>query len=969
MYEKTLSEIEKKSGKKDTAYAIVGNDLAFVYVDLGLISKADSLFQIVKEVTIALYGKKHVQYATLADNLGTLYYYKEDYDNAIYWMTEAKNLLGEIKGKKSEEYMTLCINLALLHKTKEAYKEAEKLYQEAKEICIAILGKEHDEYATICNNIASLYLEQSRYDEAEILMQEAIQTRAKTLGKKHPKYALLLINLGDLYSEIGKYNKAYALIKEGMDIYSTTFGKKHPKYAFACEKYGLLYVRQNLLADAEKYFNTAIEIIKEVSGAESIDYAYLAHGIASTLLFAKKYKEAEDYFIKAKDIIFKKLGLGKNYLAICHNLAALYEASRNYSKAESLYTFVRENRSKILGKDNFEYGITCNNLGYVYDLLNKSDKAEQLYKEANIILKNYKHNSFYLTNVLHLAKLYWKYKNLSLSDTLLIQCTNLVKNELNTNFMYLSQKEKEIFIQNLNDVIQTSYNYMIQNKKMASYSDWLYQNTLMTKSIIFSSSQHLRKLIENSKDTQMIALYDSLLTHRKNIIRYSNLTQKPKNINLDSLENISKDIEKQLYQKFANDMSISTYSWKDVQKQLNSSEALVEIIHIRNYDLSKDMLTDSVLYGCFIITKKDKQKPYFFILPYGNQLENQYIINYRRCMSNKIEDNISYYAFWGEIKKHLQGIKKVYFSSDGVYHQINLNTLYNPDTKKYLIDEIKIQLVTNGKNLIEIKSDKEKEEDYQKYKIYLFGYPKYGDHSIDSLYKNDNKRSLIPNEEVRFFDISGRVSMLPGTKDEVDTISYIAKMKNINFKKYLYEEASEENLKRIESPDILHIATHGFFRKNVEKQNGAKYNIHTDNPLKRSGLLFAGCESYLNNIMPSDYRKEDGILTAEEVLELNMRNTKLVVLSACETGLGEVKNGEGVYGLQRTIQMAGAKNILMSMWKIDDKATNEFMAIFYQNILLKKYSVRKALENTQKRLREKYPHPYYWGSFVIIGKE
>lgn len=182
------------------------------------------------------------------------------------------------------------------------------------------------------------------------------------------------------------------------------------------------------------------------------------------------------------------------------------------------------------------------------------------------------------------------------------------------------------------------------------------------------------------------------------------------------------------------------------------------------------------------------------------------------------------------------------------------------------------------------------------------------------------------------------------------------------------KEASEENVKNVTSPYILHIATHGFFKEVQFKQSNISQlasNFY-DNPFLRSGLLLAGAELSINR--QENGREEDGILTAMEAMNLNLENTDLVVLSACETGLGEVKNGEDVFGLRRALQEAGAKSVVMSLWKVDDTATYEFMTYFYENMLLKKQNKRTALRNAEIEMKCKYQYPYYWGPFVIVGE-
>jgi CHAT domain-containing protein len=168
---------------------------------------------------------------------------------------------------------------------------------------------------------------------------------------------------------------------------------------------------------------------------------------------------------------------------------------------------------------------------------------------------------------------------------------------------------------------------------------------------------------------------------------------------------------------------------------------------------------------------------------------------------------------------------------------------------------------------------------------------------------------------------------------------------------HLGVDASEANLKASRSPAVLHIATHGFFLA-----GGGQ----SANSMIRSGILLAGVKN------KSKQTVEDGILTAYEATILNLQNTRLVVLSACETGLGEVRNGEGVYGLQRGFKVAGAQNLLMSLWKVDDYATALLMTEFYK-AWSQDNNIHLAFKKAQQKLRIQYDHPYYWASFILLG--
>ena len=210
---------------------------------------------------------------------------------------------------------------------------------------------------------------------------------------------------------------------------------------------------------------------------------------------------------------------------------------------------------------------------------------------------------------------------------------------------------------------------------------------------------------------------------------------------------------------------------------------------------------------------------------------------------------------------------------------------------------------------------------------------------------------------------------LPGTKIEADSVSQILQKKGWNVTEHLQADATEEALKKIHSPEVLHIATHGFFLADVslktETYNGMRADLLQQNPLLRSGLMLAGAASIARdsiNYMDSD----DGILTAAEAANLQLDKTGLVVLSACETGLGEQHNGQGVYGLQRAFLTAGAETVIMSLWVVDDFATQELMTSFYREWSSGKNKA-EAFRLAQLQIRKKYPSPYYWAAFVMIG--
>jgi len=363
----------------------------------------------------------------------------------------------------------------------------------------------------------------------------------------------------------------------------------------------------------------------------------------------------------------------------------------------------------------------------------------------------------------------------------------------------------------------------------------------------------------------------------------------------------------------------------------------------------------------------------------GNKLEGRYLQYYRNTIRLQKEDILSYNHFWEPLVRdsiynkpsviqsstsptvflggyyikvnHLKGINTVYFSPDGVFNSINLQTLFNPDKQKYLMEEVDVRMVTSTIDLLAAKSAIMP----YNYAI-LIGNPDFGQEFQSS--RNRDLNTAINLDSLEWKGINS----LPGTEKEIDILSELFQQKGWRMDIWTQQEATEEQLKNMIKPKVLHIATHGFFEPDHDE------HTFLNNPLYRSGLLLSGAEKiFQKDGTYIQSGEEDGILTAFEAMNLNIENTELVVLSACETGLGEIRNGEGVYGLQRALKVAGARSILISLWKVSDQVTQELMVDFYTN-WLGGMSKREALKQTQLMLKEKYKSPFYWGPFVLIGE-
>ena len=408
------------------------------------------------------------------------------------------------------------------------------------------------------------------------------------------------------------------------------------------------------------------------------------------------------------------------------------------------------------------------------------------------------------------------------------------------------------------------------------------------------------------------------------------------------------------------------FDMHEIRKNLKPGEAAVEVVRYKEYDpRAGGNFTDGIGYAFLVVTSDTENHPALIEINGGKDLETKYLRSYRNHIKYNLPDGASYKNYFAMLADFLRkgNITRIFFSPDGVYNQINLNSLENPDNQKFVIDEFDVRLVTNTRELLEKKTPAGNGESST-----LIGFPKFnlGENELLKKPSGSVNRGGINRTWrgglLRYVRGEEGITMLPGTKVEIEKISALLGDGASVFKE---QQASEHEAKNVNNPKVLHIATHGYFLEN-EATDDKTVKSYFSNPLLNAGLILAGAENFLTTGEPVNNEGDDGILTAFEAMNLNLDETRLVVLSACETGLGDVQNGEGVYGLQRAFKLAGAESIVMSLWNVDDEATQHLMTTFYEE-MLRTDDQHAAFRFAQRKVKEKYPSPFYWGAFIMVG--
>ena len=953
-------------------------------------------------------------YMVLMNDLGLAYLESGDYTKAKDLFVDLVALKKDLLGINSAEYAASLVNLAGIYQDLGEHEKAESLFLEAIENYKVSLGDQHPDFATAVQHLGQLYESQARYTQAEALYLNAINIRKFAIGSFHPNYASSLFSLGRLYRKTGDYERSKAYFEEALSIYEKSYGQLHPTYANATGELGILMQSMGQYTLAEAYLTQTVNLRRNIYGNQHRQLAESLNNLASLYQAMGNFEKAERNYRQAEKIFEKTLGnrnpdyatvlnnLGDFYVEVLqfdksrpyyekalsifeevfgvqhplyantlNNIASLNRKTGSFKEAEELYLKTLQVDEQTVGKNHPSYATSLNNLAILYVATRRYQKAEPLYLESIRIKEATlgKNHPSYAKSLNNLALMYMTLEDFHKAEPLFLEAISNQLYQINTIFPALTEKEREAFYNTLRSDLERFNTFaVLHSLDNPAIAGEMFNNQLTTKALLFNASDKMRNNILSSNDEDLINDFAHWRDLREKLAR---LYQLPK-IDLDKkqqtmlqLEQEVEALEKSLSQRsavFARENDRRQLNWQDVRDQLGDREAAVEIIRFRRYKIDpegkskivKDAnvpeflnygFTDEVLYAALIVDKNTKDYPRLVLLENGQQLEGRYLSYYKNAVHYVINDKNSYQQYWSQIDQNLgNDIERVFFSPDGVYNKINLNAIRIPNSPKYLIDHMDVIPITSTRDLVEKKPISNSEAP-----VVLLGNPDYLWDGVEPPATGNQK------------EIAEYLDPLPGTEQEVLSIDKLVNSAGWSSKLFTGAEAREETLKHLKNPRVLHIATHGYFSAEVLR-------AATGNHFLNSGLLLAGASNalyYRRNQIPYS-ASEDGVLTAYEAMNLDLDQTELVVLSACETGLGTVKNGEGVYGLQRALKVAGAQNIVLSLWKVDDQTTQKLLYYFYQGWLMHN-DKHKAFKEAQIKLREEYLYPYYWAAFVMVG--
>lgn len=813
------------------------------------------------------------------------------------------------------------------------YREALTAGTEAMNLFQRHAGGSSQSYADALNQVARCQAYLGNYIDAIRLGRKSMEQKAQQLGTENADYAQAVSNMAGYYSRLGDYDEAIALGTQAMEIRERVKGKESEDYAQSLNNLSKYHYFKKDYSRAIDLASQALDIRSRKPGKESREYATSLSNMADYLAMQGDYNKAIDYGREAMDIRQRVLGTHHpEYAESASNMASYNYATGNWAQAVRYGREATILRHDILGENHQSYAHSLCKLAAYYSANQQTDSAE---------ICAYNATQLYTASILN-------------------------------TFANLTSSERELFWTRMKPwYTNTIYQLTAANpsSKMVASA---YNGTLMKKGLLLNSEIEMVNLLMESGDSALIASYISLQHNQSLLKAQYEMPQALRTINTDSLQRIITHQERRLVKRskaYGNYTKPLRITWDKVWQYLGASDIAIEFV---NYQTKEGIEK----YAALLLTRHNPQPVYVELCDAANikSIAAKDVYNTPKLSS----------LIWQPLMPYMEKAKNIYFAPSGELYNIGIESL--PATGgdgTYLNDKWNFYRLSSTREIVLSRERRRSPSST----VVVYGGVDYDSNSQTA------KKSKRKNG----------AQYLPGTRKEANEIATTLEDDGLATTTHLGATATEGSLKDLSgsAPTILHIATHGFYWTDSEVRDAnmdsrlqflSMYGSmdDTDQAMTRSGLLLAGANYTLTG-NKHDAATEDGVLTAKEISMLDLRNIDLLVLSACQTGLGKV-TGDGVFGLQRGFKKAGANAILMSLWKVDDKATRELMTRFYGYLTegkskpealsmaqrdirtmevepegrKKRLSARKRHSNKTGVKTRPYADPYYWAAFILL---
>jgi len=933
--------------------------------------------------------------ASCLNLLGNLYRLRGDLARAEPLLRRALELREASPGKVHVDVAQSLNTLAVLYWSKGQYEQAEPLYKRALAIRETALGSDHPSVADSLSNLAVLYTTQGLFHRAEQCHERALAIREAKLGENHPDVADSLHNFGILHNILGSYGRGEQLLRRALAIRESVLGKDHHKVADSLVSLANIYYAQGLHDRAAPLLDRSLAIRESTQGKNHPDVATTLNNLANVHMAQGRYGRAE--LLLQRALAIRESALGKSHPDVAttlHNLVNIHMAQGLYARSEPLVRRALSNYESAVGENHPRVALLLSDLAELAAAQGLYDQAESLHERALAIREAVLGPSHpdVAASLNALARLHLARRHLASALPLLARAFTLSEARLRKEALDFSESRREGFLQHLRADEERLYALLRAYPADAHVQRLALAAALLLKGRSAEEIAGVSRTISRSLSVRDREAFERLRGLRTRLAERSfggpgKLTSESYQQLLKELTEQGDAIEADLAGRSAPLRSLTALPTPadivdSVVAALPRDSVLVEVISYRERWLapgrssgSPSQVSSRTGYLTLLLFPDGRIRAIDLgsAAPIDSAASRLRDALASRDAAYQRHAQALHALVIRPLLPYLADIRRLLLAPDGQLGLVPFHALQDSGARTFLIDAFDFTYLTSGRDLLP-----RPETISPSRSVAIFADPDFNGSSAAS--SSGGKPAPSGRSSPGTRGASTRADRgdrpwvpLPGTRQEAQALHRLFPRARL----FLGPDASKAHLLQLEVPGILHIATHGFFLEDPVDAPGTRAVAELGplgggdptqplpDPLLRSGLILAVSPVPGE---PSPPQLDASRVTALELAGLDLWGSQLVVLSACDTGRGEVKLGQGVYGLRRALIVAGAETVVMSLWKVDDETTRHLMEGYYRNLLAGQ-GRSAALREAMLGLREKQPHPYYWAPFLALGQD
>ena len=960
----TLSLRQSVYGEAHFLTASSTQNLALVYSKAADYATAEKLYEQSLEIHASAVGEIHPDTASIQNNLALLYVQIGAYSKAEPLLLKCLEIRRRTLGDQHADTATTLNSLGGLYEETGHPEKAEPLFRQALEIWQTSLGEQHPLTATAFSNLADACKSQGDYAQSEMLMRKGLAIRTSILGELHPDTALSYTNLAELLDLQGNYAQAETIYQTGLRIQSQVLGDDHPELANTQHNLAGMYSTLGDHAKAAQLLRQCLVIRQNVLGEDHPDTANTMNSLASLYMEIGDFENAEILYQQCLANAKRSVGTSHPLVATClGNMGVFYQARKDFAKAEQLMRQSLEMQQATLGDKHRSIANSFNNLAVLHVLTGDYAQAEPEYLRCIEIQREVlgAEHPETVRSLSNLAAMYQLQKKFAEAETLLQTALEATRASLDDTAIVQSERQQLVMSQTLRYQLD---NYVSLAVASRQFDDAAFRQVLAWKGATLVRQRQMHTIADQEDVATLFAQLQQVTMQLATLSRLGTETEEQEDWRSRMTE-LSAQKE-----RLQAELSLQSAEFRAAQKDvrledlltsLPKNSALVDFLEYRRLVPSQTKPPRAELIPSLVAFVVQPGQP-IALLDLGPSAPVSEAIDTWRTTFGSSRDGATAGRFlresiWQPIEKQLKGIDLVLVSVDGALGRLPLAALPGRKPGTFLLEDYRLAMLPVPQLLPALVNSLGRRE--LSGGLLLLGDVNY-EADADPIPVKPTQKSW-KRSSVSTVRGAAQFPALAATAGEIASIKTLFTdlfHPAPDAVQTLKQAGATEQQFRDQAPKFynLHLATHGFFAA-AEKDSGQPVHgdrnettwlpserdsvIRGSNPGLLSGLAFSGA-----NREP-DVDKDDGILTADEIASLSLNGVDLVVLSACETGLGEVAGGEGLLGVQRAFQVAGARSTVASLWQVDDVATRRLMERFYRNYWEKEMSKLDAIREAQ----------------------